>query len=171
MSAVALAKGAGGPMPAGAVRIYADASVFGGVFDEEFAGASDAFFRQVRAGRFALVSSTLVRRELQPAPEDVRALFGDLQPIMEISEVSEEALRLGRAYLDEGIISGRWADDAMHVALATAAGCPVIVSWNFRHIVHRRKIPLYNAVNTLRGHPGLAIHSPREVIEYAEEDL
>ena len=58
----------------------------------------------------------------------------------------------------------------MHVAIATVARCPVIVSWNFRHIVHRLKVPQYNAVNTLRGYPGLAIHSPREVIEYAEEE-
>ena len=34
--------------------------------------------------------------------------------------------------------------------------------------MHLRKIPLYNAVNTLRGFAPLAIHSPAEVIEYEE---
>ena len=155
------------PRPA---RTCADASVFGGAFDEEFATASSAFFKEVRGGRHILVVSTLVRSELQPAPDEVGELFADLRPFMEVAEITPEADRLRQAYLDEGIVSPKRADDAMHVALATVSGCPVIVSWNFRHIVHRLKIPLYNAVNTLRGCPGIAIHSPREVIEYEEEE-
>ena len=150
------------PRPA---RIYADASVFGGVFDEEFATASSAFFNEVRGGRHILVASTLVRRELQPAPDEVGQLFADLRPFMEVAAITPEAGRLQQAYLEHEIVTQQWADDALHVAIATVARCPVIVSWNFRHIVHRLKIPLYNAVNTLRGYSGIAIHSPREVIE------
>ena len=41
----------------------------------------------------------------------------------------------------------RHSADALHVAQATVASCRVIVSWNFKHIVHFAKIPLYNAVN------------------------
>jgi len=40
----------------------------------------------------------------------------------------------------------------------------MIVSWNFRHIVHYQKIPKYNAVNVLNGYAPIAIHSPLEVI-------
>jgi len=40
------------------------------------------------------------------------------------------------------------------------------VSWNFRHIVHFEKIPLYNAVNVLNGWGHIGIYSPLEVIEY-----
>ena len=158
-------------MATGPVRTYADASVFGGVFDEEFETPSRMFFDQVRERRHALVSSPLIRRELERAPDNVRALFSGLQPFMEIVEITETALSLRQAYLDADVVSARWADDAMHVALATVAGCPVLVSWNFKHIVHRGKIPLYNAVNTLWGHTAIAIHSPREVIEYEEENL
>jgi hypothetical protein len=41
----------------------------------------------------------------------------------------------------------------------------MIVSWNFRHIVHFQKMPLYNAVNALHRYPAIEIHSPAEVIE------
>jgi hypothetical protein len=34
-----------------AIRIYADTSVFGGVFDDEFAAASKIFFDQVEQGQ------------------------------------------------------------------------------------------------------------------------
>jgi hypothetical protein len=41
----------------------------------------------------------------------------------------------------------------------------MIVSWNFRHIVHYQKVPLYNAVNLLHRRATLEIRSPSEVIE------
>ena len=37
------------------IRVYADTSVYGGVFDDEFAKASRAFFDRVNEGRFQLV--------------------------------------------------------------------------------------------------------------------
>ena len=57
------------------------------------------------------------------------------------------------------------------MALATVAECALIVSWNFQYIVHFQKIPLYNAMNTLKGYQQIAIYSPREVIEYEDEEI
>ena len=51
------------------MRVYADTSVFGGVFDAEFENASMAFFDLVRRGRFRLVVSPVVQDELVKAPE------------------------------------------------------------------------------------------------------
>src|SRR3989338_1593277 len=149
-----------------AIRIYAATSVFGGALDEEFQAASKVFFQQVRSGRFKLVTSALVQEEIEPAPTDVRGLFEGLLDIVDVVDVSEEAVSLRDAYLESGIVSPQWSDDALHVAIATVAGCALIVSWNFRHIVHFEKIPLYNAVNTLRGYSSIGIFSPLEVIQY-----
>jgi hypothetical protein len=44
------------------------------------------------------------------------------------------------------------------------------ISWNFKHIVHFEKIPLYNAVNTLQGYHAIAIYSPQEVISYDDNE-
>ena len=152
-----------------ALRVYADTSVFGGAFDKPFHRASNSFFEQVRSGLVELVASAVVREEIQPAPREVQDLFDDLFPLMEIVEVSQEALDLQHAYLDAGILAPKWATDALHVALATVARCTLIVSWNFSHIVHFGRIPLYNAVNLINGHPAIGIHSPLEVIEYEDE--
>lgn len=43
------------------LRVYTDTSVFGSVFDSEFAAASATFFEQVRQGRFQLVTSAVVQ--------------------------------------------------------------------------------------------------------------
>ena len=153
------------------IRVYADTSVFGGPFDDEFADMTRVFFNQVRQGRFALLTSGLVRAEIEPAPEGVRELFEEMLPFATIVDPSAEALGLRQAYLEAGIVTAKSADDALHVALATVSACSVIVSWNFKHIVHFRKIPLYNAVNALNGYPALAIFSPREVIDYEDQDI
>jgi len=54
------------------IKVYADTSVFGGVFDEKFAEASSLFFKQVKQGRFQLIISDVVRREMEDAPRQVR---------------------------------------------------------------------------------------------------
>lgn len=149
-------------------RVYVDTSVFGGVFDPEFDKASQEFFDQVRDGRFILVTSVLVRDELEPAPNQVRDHFENLKPFMEEVDITPDALRLQEAYLKAEVVSRKWEDDALHVAVATAAGCGMIISWNFKHIVHYDKIPLYDAVNVLQGFDKINIFSPSEVIAYDE---
>ena len=88
--------------------------------------------------------------------------------LTEVVNISEDALQLRRAYLDVGIVAPKSTADALHVALATVAGCSLIVSWNFKHIVHFQKIPLYRAVNTVKGYAEINIYSPLEVINYEE---
>jgi predicted nucleic acid-binding protein len=147
-----------------APRVYADTSVFGGAFDEEFQGPSETFFDQVRAGRFQLVTSAVVQQEIEAAPAKVRRLFEVLLESAELVEVSEEALRLQSAYTEAGVVTRQWEVDALHVALATVGRCSLIVSWNFAHIVHFNKIPRYNAVNVLKGYRQIGIYSPWEVV-------
>ncbi|MBI3741137.1 MAG: type II toxin-antitoxin system VapC family toxin [Chloroflexi bacterium] len=150
------------------MRVYADTSVFGGIGDSEYEQASRTFFDQVRNARFELVTSAVVQNEIESAPDQVRELFDEMLAGGEMVPVSEQALQLQKAYLESKIVTPQWAADALHVALATVSQCAVIVSWNFRHIVHFKKIPLYNAVNTVNGYTEIAIHSPLEVIGYEE---
>lgn len=152
-------------------RAYVDASVFGGIHDVEFSEASQAFFDQARAGHFALMISALVAEELDPAPEGVRRHFESWLADLEFVPIDERMVALQQAYLDAGIVTPKWADDALHVAAASVAGADLIVSWNFRHIVHFDKVRRYNAVNRLYGWPEIAIHSPSEVLRYEDEDI
>jgi len=151
------------------MRIYADTSVFGGLLDPEFAQPSQALFDEIESGRFVLVTSALVEAEIEPAPEPIRAAFSRYTAQAEITPITREALRLQQAYLSAGVVTAKSTDDALHVATATVSGCSLIVSWNFKHIVHFDKIPKYNAVNTLEGYGPIGIFSPLEVIRYDNE--
>ncbi len=153
------------------LRIYADTSVFGGVFDEEFEAPSRSFFELVRAGRFSLLISDVTRQEISLAPDAVQVYFDQLLAFVRLLPVDEPVLALRDAYVAAGILTAKWANDAAHVAAATVAGADLIVSWNFRHIVHFDKIRLYNAVNAMKGFRPLEIRSPLEVIDYEDEEL
>ena len=148
------------------IRVYADTSVYGGIFDPGIDAPSGEFFAQVKTGRFQLVVSPVVVDELQDAPERVRQVYEEHLPWAEFINVSVEAVRLRDGYLQAGIVTPKWATDALHVALASTSHCRCIVSWNFRHIVHFDKIPLYNGVNLINGFDSISIHTPAEVIAY-----
>jgi len=148
------------------MRVYADTSVFGGVFDSEFSAPSNRFFAEVDAGRFSLVTSAIVSAEIEPAPQDVRDFFERHIALAEIVHVSDEAIQLQQQYISTGIVTSQAEQDALHVAVASVSRCDLIVSWNFKHIVHFDKIGKFNAVNVLRGHGQIGIYSPLEVISY-----
>ena len=148
------------------MKAYADTSVFGGVFDEEFLQPSREFFEEVKEGRFLLVTSAVVQAEISGAPQQVKEFFSMIIAKAELAELTQEVLELRQAYLDANIVTEKSKYDATHVALATISRCDMIVSWNFKHIVHFEKIPKYNAVNTIKGYGHLDIFSPSEVIRY-----
>ncbi|MHB0981544.1 MAG: PIN domain-containing protein [Thermoleophilia bacterium] len=139
--------------------------------DDEFKQSSLTFFAQVEAGQFVLVTSAVVQDEMVAAPLAVRRFFDEMLGFAEVADITRSALDLRDAYLQAGIVTPRYSDDALHVALATVSGCTLIVSWNFQHIVHFQKIPLYNAMNTLQGYQQIAIFSPQEVIQYEDEEV
>lgn len=146
------------------IRVYADTSVFGGIHDSEFAQVSKEFFSRVWQGRIQIVVSTSVLDELEDAPEAVRKTWEEMLPLVEVLEVTDDALNLKEAYLRAGVVTPKWDQDALHVAMATLSRCAMIVSWNFRHIVNYQKIPQYNAVNAVEGYGPISIYSPLEVV-------
>lgn len=149
---------------------YVDASVFGGAYDEEFEEDNRAFFQQVEQGRFVVLTSGLVADEVARAPAEAHQHFERVLSRAELVGIDEAAFELQHACLEAGIVTAKWADDALHVALATVAGADLIVSWNFRNIVHFDKVPKHNAVNRLHGYRDVAIHSPSEVIAYEDDE-
>lgn len=146
-------------------RVYADTSVFGGCFDQEFSRASRRIFQEIQSGRFILILSDLLLYELDAAPVEVQSLLSDLTSARtEMVETTEETEALRNAYIEAGILPPSAVRDAGHIAIATVAEADLEISWNFKHIVHYEKIRGFNAINLLKGYKSIEIHSPKEVI-------
>jgi predicted nucleic acid-binding protein len=147
------------------LRIYADTSVFGGCFDEEFADESNRLFEDIEKGKFLLVVSRTTFRELAGAPENVRNVLSQLSSShVEVVEASAEIDVLRDAYLKAGVVGEASKTDAEHIATASIANVDFVVSWNFKHMVHYEKIHGYHAVNLLHDYKAIEIYSPREVV-------
>ncbi len=147
------------------LRLYCDTSVFGGCFDEEFSDASNRIFELVREGKFQLAIYQTTLDELNRAPERVRRVLYNL-PLgsVEFIEQSREIDSLCDAYLRAGVVGPSSRSDASHIAAASVARVDMIVSWNFKHIVHFEKIRGYHGVNLLMGYLAIPIFAPPEVI-------
>ncbi len=145
--------------------IYVDASVIGGCEDSEFAEPSRALWRLFVNGSYVQVLSEHTLREIQDAPENVRARLIEIPSDHQIILAdTPDAYALAEAYLAHGVIGPGSRSDALHVALATIGRVDLLVSWNFRHIVNFGRIRLFNAVNLEQGYGMIEIRTPREIL-------
>ena len=69
----------------------------------------------------------------------MRDLFDDTFSAETLLEVTGEMEDLAAAYLRQGVVPPKYADDATHVAVCTVARLQYLVSWNFQHLVNVRK--------------------------------
>jgi len=146
-----------------------DSSVIGGCFDPEFEKWSNGLFRDFHVGTFLPVISEIVDAEMADAPEEVKEKYAELLALEpEFISLTKEASDLAEYYLKEKILSLNYGDDALHIAIATVAQVDILLSWNFRHIVHYGKIRQFNAVNLRYGYNLIQIYSPREVTSYGD---
>lgn len=152
-------------------RIYVDTSVIGGCCDPEFQEWSNRLLADIQSGIFSLLISVLTDAEVQKAPDEVKSVYACFRKCAdEVSELSPEAIELADVYINHGILTRNYRDDARHIAMATVSGVDLLVSWNFKHIVHYEKIQKFNAVNIEMGYKPILIYSPREVATYGSEN-
>ena len=144
--------------------LYLDTSVLGGHFDDEWQEATRELWRQMEAGQWRFLSSDVTTREIEGAPENVRELFGRTFAPAMLLQPTAEMDALADAYLSQGVVTPRYADDALHVAVCTVARIEFLVSWNFKHLVNVRREAGFNAVNLLHGYPSIRIVNPLALI-------
>lgn len=133
-------------------RVYVDTSVIGGCFDDEFSVWSNSLMSDFEQDHFVPVTSDVIAAEIADAPEFVQKKFAELLSIAhEMLTVDDACLELANMYQERQILTPKFHNDGIHIALATVAEVDVLVSWNFKHIVNFNKIRLFNAVNLEQG--------------------
>jgi hypothetical protein len=144
--------------------LYLDTSVIGGYHDSEWMADTRELWAQAKAGQWRLITSIIAEAELTNAPSNVRELFNETFDASNILDTSIQIEELAQAYLAAAVVSPKFADDALHVAMATVHRVSFVVSWNFKHLVNVRREDGFNAVNLLQGWPPIRIVSPKEII-------
>jgi galactose mutarotase-like enzyme len=87
-----------------------------------------------RRSRFDLYVSALVEEEISKG--DPAAAAKRLEIVRDIPalDISEGAKALAKRLLERGAVPVRSEEDALHIAVAAAAGMSYLLTWNFKHI-------------------------------------
>ncbi len=146
------------------MRIYLDTSVVSARVDDrlpERRRATVDFWS--RLAEYEVAISELTLAEIRATADTVlRREMEELVRPFEVLPVEDESRRLAQEYVRRGVFSPATIEDALHVAVAVASRRDILVSWNFRHLVNRRRRALINEVNILAGYPTIEIIAPPE---------
>ena len=147
------------------LRIYADTSVFSAYFDDcavDRKSLTREFWQNL--GAYECATSELGVEELrQTADLQLRAQMETLLAGFQIIPVTDEMRTLAEKYLLAGAFTRTMYNDAVHVAAATLSRQDVLVSWNFKHLVNRRRRAMVWGVNATAGLGQIDILSPPEL--------
>jgi hypothetical protein len=80
-------------------------------------------------------------------------------------ELSEEALKLAEALVNQQVIPKNAAVDALHIAVAATNGMDHLITWNFKHIANAAMRSRIEYVCRLSGYEPPVICSPQELME------
>ena len=86
-----------------------------------------------------------------------------------VVETDENTVELAEKFIDFGILRQKSFDDCQHIAAAILAGCDIIISWNFKHIVNVKTVRGVKVITTLEGYKDLMIYPPSVSLE-SEDD-
>ena len=116
--------------------------------------------------------SDIVIREISGCNEEkLKILLDYLDQIdYNIIETDEDTVELAGKFIDFGILKQKSFDDCQHIAAAILAGCDIITSWNFKHIVNVKTVRGVKVITTLEGYKDLLIYPPSVLIESEYDD-
>lgn len=150
------------------MRIYIDTSVINGLYaqDTRIVEITQYFFQSAKHGKFILYSSNLLSDEIKKTPNARlrKQLIDSVEGYsIQTLPISEEVEQLANIYVKEKTIPSKYIADAIHIAVAAIHNIPVLVSWNFEHIVKHKTRVEVNRLNNKAGYPQIDICSPEEV--------
>ncbi len=109
------------------------------------------------------ISDIVIQEASKGNPEQAKLRLDALEAF-QILELDDEAKELARALIVGKAIPEKSLEDALHIAVATANGIDVIVTWNFSHINNPFTRRLIRQVIESKGYVCPEICSPEELI-------
>lgn len=110
-------------------------------------------------------ASVLVRKEAAAGDKDQAAKRLEAIADFAVLEATEDARVLARHILDGSGIPEGYADDALHIAIATVHGIESIVTWNFAHMNNPFTRQRIREIVETQGYECPELCSPDELLE------
>lgn len=157
------------------LKVYLDTSVVSYLYQvdapEKMQNTLD-LWELFRNKTYEVYISDIVIREISGCNEEkLKILLDYLNQIdYNIIKTTEDTVELAGKFIDFGILKQKSFDDCQHIAAAILAGCDIIISWNFKHIVNVKTIRGVKIITTLEGYKDLLIYPPSVLIESEDDE-
>ena len=93
------------------------------------------------------------------------ALYNYLAEIDYVLLVEDDEIdKIAKIFVENGVLKEKNIDDCYHLAFAMKYDCDVLVSWNFKHLVHIDTIKGVKVVSGITGYQRIEICSPPSLI-------
>lgn len=157
------------------LKVYLDTSVVSYLYQEDAPEKMQdtlSLWELFKAGVYEVFVSDIVFREIDRCSEGKLNILLDYLGQIEYHEVETDSntIELAGRFIDFGILKKKRFDDCQHIAAAILAGCDVIISWNFKHIVNVKTIKGVKVITTLEGYKDLLIYPPSVLLEEGDDD-
>ena len=156
------------------LKVYLDTSVISYLYQldaQERMEDTLEVWEMFRNKKYDVYISNIVLNEISGCNEEkLNILLEYLNEIeYTVVETDENTVELAEKFIDFGILRQKSFDDCQHIAAAILAGCDIIISWNFKHIVNVKTVRGVKVITTLEGYKDLMIYPPSVLLE-SEDD-
>jgi predicted nucleic acid-binding protein len=114
---------------------------------------------------YALFMSQLVLDEASIGDADAAALRLHALREAALLDTTDEAISLGRHFLEAGGLPPKAAADALHIAVAAVHGLDYLLTWNCTHIANARNRGKIDGLCRAAGYDPPIICTPLELVE------
>ena len=156
-------------------KVYLDTSVVSYLYQEDSPEKMQdtlKLWEIFKSHRYEVCISNIVMNEIYECGEEkLRILLEYLNQIdYTMVRVDENTIELAGKFIDFGILRQKSFDDCQHIAAAILAGCDIITSWNFKHIVNVKTARGVKIITTLEGYKDLLIYPPSALVEEDDDE-
>ncbi|MCL2824457.1 MAG: PIN domain-containing protein [Polyangiaceae bacterium] len=158
-------------------KIYLDTSVISYLRQEdapERMTETLEFWEILHSGKYDVYISDVVEAELarcaEPKRSELIALMEDISYAKIVADGNAEIEALDAEIRARNVLPPRSDNDRLHIAAAIFAGCNIIVSWNFKHMVNVRTIDGVRIVCLANNTVPIDIFSPTVLLERSAID-
>lgn len=157
------------------LKVYLDTSVISYLYQEDAQEKMQdtlQLWERFKAQQYEVYISDIVINEISGCTEEKLNILMDYLNQIEYHLIitDEDTVGLAEKFIDFRILKQKSFDDCQHIASAILAGCDIIISWNFKHIVNIKTIRGVKVITTLEGYKDLLIFPPSALLESEDDD-
>ncbi|MDR0248893.1 MAG: PIN domain nuclease [Oscillospiraceae bacterium] len=158
-------------------RLYLDTSAVSYLRQEDAPdkmAQTRAFWEILKTGKYDAYISDVTIKELsrcaEPKRRELLALLGEIRYNYTEAAGNETAAAIAAEIKTLGVLPSKSESDRRHIAAAVCAGCHVIVSWNFEHIVNERTADALRILCFSRNLAPVVVRTPAMMTERRTAD-